>query len=118
MASLLVRRLDKPATGKPHIDSQLTSVGDVIVVRSDGWVWSEKELTGPWVVIDVPNNPTALFNNLLLPQNQLIPYARARAFYLDIDSLSARQGQQLVRTYEDIKAATREHPYYPDPARL
>ncbi len=91
MAEMLVRLYDK-YTGKDQVmRSKTTHRGDVIVVREDGWPWSDQERKSPdWIILTV-NMPIQKAQTMLAPEQGdplKNPLLQLRAFKVDLDALT------------------------------
>lgn len=126
MAELLVRIVSKPdhPTDK-RLSAGRTNRGDVIVVKPDGWPWSEREKSNPaWRIIPIPGVLTTVFASMLEPGDDLVerfPRKRVRRYALDDNvAVKAALGRQrkgdgidAVLSVEALDALKRDVPTGP-----
>jgi hypothetical protein len=90
MSEILVRVHNK-VQPDPYLACKLFERGDVVVICTDGWVWSDEELTNPdWRIIKLPNVAVSQAEAFLGQELDTDPanpsrMLRRRAFLLDID---------------------------------
>lgn len=79
----------------PYVDAMAYKRGDVIVVKPDGWPWSEAELTNPdWRIIKFPAVTVEQAASFLAPEVETDPrnpnrMRQRRGFRLDLDGMPA-----------------------------
>jgi hypothetical protein len=110
MCELLVRTVDK-VTADKFMDNLLTKAGDVIVVRPDGWAWSEIERTAPfWTIIKVPGASAEWGRQFLVGEivdEKVILNPKPRAVSIDLSALtSTTVTQQELLAVKEVKPAT------------
>ena len=123
MAEFCIRAVDKVNPDSADLNRLLFKKGDCVERRPDGWGWTVRELTGPYVFYQlVPEHP-----ELLLPDpdpavtppttGEPVPMIRRRSWFLDIDQLTlavtAQPGQVTVLTpaqYSAFDAAVKKKP--------
>lgn len=93
MCELLVRTVDKSNPDDIYLDVKLTKRGDVIVIREDGWPWSEAERTSPfWKIFKMPGIKASDLSAFIAEEpgdpkfNQTL---QRRAFKFDLDSYAS-----------------------------
>lgn len=68
MAELLVRTVDKEASGDPYVDRHRSGRGCVIAIMPDGHPWSEAEKNAPyWRIIKLPGVRPELLTQFTAP---------------------------------------------------
>jgi len=110
MAEALIRVIDKPLTGNPAIDTKRTMAGDVIVVKPDGWGWSQKELTSSeWRVVRTPMSVAEL--SLMMEGEigdpDMNPNLRRRIRKFDLSLLPASRRNLLHRRQTSVVVISR-----------
>jgi hypothetical protein len=57
MDSLKTSEVNKLSEGEKQSYNSRTQIGDIIVVRPDGWVWGKEECLPNFIVVKVPSIP-------------------------------------------------------------